>query len=220
MTLPFDTQQFLAVFVAFNAAIWPAQPIAYGFALVAIGALLTRHPWRERIILAILSLFWAWNGIVYQLVYFSPINPAAVGFAALFVVQASLLMWYAIWPGNLLLEIDRSWRSALGALLTVYAAVIYEVLGVIAGHGLMKGPLLGVAPCPTTIFTVGMLLMMRGRPVIRLSVIPVVWALIGSVAAVQLGVPEDFGLTVAGLVLVFALMPRGGPVSGEDRRLA
>ena len=67
----------------------------------------------------------------------------------------------------------------------------------------MQGPMFGVAPCPTTIFTIGMLLLASGSWVAELSIIPFAWSLVGLAAALQLGIPEDFGLPVAGLVLLF-----------------
>jgi hypothetical protein len=96
---------------------------------------------------------------------------------------------------------------AAWALIT-YAAVIYELLGYVAGHGLMNGPLFGIAPCPTTIFTVGVLLVTRGRLALLLSIIPVLWALIGTSAALFLGVPEDLGLAVSVIVLLAVVAGR------------
>jgi hypothetical protein len=57
----------------------------------------------------------------------------------------------------------------------------------------------GVAPCPTTIFTFGVLLM-TVRPLPWWFVaLPLIWAAIGSTAAVMLAVPEDLGLLVSGV---------------------
>jgi hypothetical protein len=205
MNLPFDAHQFLAVFAAYNEAIWPAQLIAYGLGFAALGALLTSHPVRERVILAVLSLLWVWNGLVYQLVFFSPINPMAKVFATLFVVQAMLFGACAIMVSDLKFKVQSNWRSFVGLTFIVYAMLIYEMFGDIAGHGRLKGPLFGVAPCPTVIFTIGLLLQAHGRSVAWLSLIPIVWALIGGSAAVLLNIPEDFGLAIAGGVLVIGL---------------
>ena len=82
----------------------------------------------------------------------------------------------------------------------------------------MAGPMFGVAPCPTTIFTIGMLLLARGKWVARLSIIPILWSLVGLAASWQLGIPEDFGLPVVGICLVIALIlekPRA-PAEGAD----
>jgi hypothetical protein len=90
--------------------------------------------------------------------------------------------------------------------LVAYALLVYQLLGVIAGHGLMKGPLFGVAPCPTTIFTVGLLLLGQGRALIALASVPLIWCAIGTSAAMLLAIPEDTGLGVAGLLLVLSLL--------------
>jgi uncharacterized membrane protein YjjB (DUF3815 family) len=70
-------------------------------------------------------------------------------------------------------------------------------------------PLFGVAPCPTTIFTLGMLLLSNASW--RLFAIPLVWSIIGGSAAVLLGVPQDYGLILAGAVAAIFLITRGRP---------
>jgi hypothetical protein len=67
----------------------------------------------------------------------------------------------------------------------------------------------GVAPCPTTIFTFGILMLAAGPLPLWLAAIPVIWAGIGGTAAVLLNVPEDLGLLVAG-VLGAVLLPFWG----------
>lgn len=205
MDLPFDAQQFLAVFAAYNAAVWPAQAVAYALGLLALAALFTRHPLKERTVLAVLAAMWAWNGIAYHLSFFTSINAAAFGFAALFVLQAAFFALRAFKPGDTCFHVNGAWRSIVALCLVAYALLIYELLGLIAGHGLMKGPLFGVAPCPTTIFTIALLLLGKGRSVKWLAVIPLTWAIIGTSAAILLGIPEDLGLGVAGGILALSL---------------
>jgi hypothetical protein len=61
MVLPFDAQQFFAVFAAYNAAIWPAQVVADAVGLVMGVGVVLRHPQRERGVLAGLAAMWAWD---------------------------------------------------------------------------------------------------------------------------------------------------------------
>jgi hypothetical protein len=65
------------------------------------------------------------------------------------------------------------------------------------------------APCPITIFTVGMLLLTVSPVPRSVFVAPAVWGLIGgSSATFQLGVYEDAGLLIAGVIaLVAAILP-------------
>jgi hypothetical protein len=58
----------------------------------------------------------------------------------------------------------------------------------------------GVAPCPTTIFTFGLLLWANKPVPVYILVIPLIWSIIGTMAAVSLQVPQDYGLGIAGIV--------------------
>jgi hypothetical protein len=202
---PFTIEQFLGVFVAYNAAIWPTQIVAYVVGVIAVAAVWSRQPASSRVIPSVLALMWAMNGIGYHYLFFAEINPAAKLFAGFFVVQAILFVANAVVANHIRFEIGRNFRSIAGAAFIIYAMLIYPVLGLWAGHGLIAGPMFGVAPCPTTIFTIGMLLLARGRWIAWLSIIPFLWSLVGLAAALQLGIPEDLGLPVAGVVMVVVL---------------
>jgi hypothetical protein len=206
MSLPFTTDQFLAVFAAYNAAIWPLQIVANALGVLALAALWWRNRFAQRLVLLILALMWALNGVGYHFIFFAPVNPAAKLFAVLFVVQALLFGASALAQDSLGFQIGGDIRSAFGLLVILYSMVIYEALGYAAGHGLMAGPMFGVAPCPTTLFTIGLLMLMRGRLVKWLAVIPLVWAVIGTSAAILLGIREDLGLAAAGMALLIVLV--------------
>jgi Family of unknown function (DUF6064) len=203
---PFTIEEFLAVFAAYNTAIWPIQIVAYCAGLVVIAALWRKWLAASWIIPVILAFLWACNGIGYHYLYFSTINPLAKGFALLFVLQALLFVLASLSAKKLLFVVERNVRSAAGLCLIAYALLIYPILGIFAGHGLMAGPMFGVAPCPTTIFTIGVLLLTRGRWVPWLSIIPILWSLVGLAAALQLGIPEDLGLPIAGAMLIVYLV--------------
>jgi hypothetical protein len=202
---PFTLEQFLGVFVAYNAAIWPLQIVAYALGLIAIAAVWARRPAASRLVSSVLALMWVLNGIGYHFLYFSTINPAATLFAGLFILQAILFATGAMAANGMRFDIGRNLRSFSGVAVIAYAMLIYPLLGILAGHGLLAGPMFGVAPCPTTIFTIGMLMLARGPWVIWLSIIPLLWSLVGLAAAVQLGIPEDFGLPIAGFALIMFL---------------
>lgn len=208
MKIPFTIEEFFALFVRYNAAIWPVQLVAYGLGLVAIALLLADPRRGKPLILGVLAVFWLWNGIAYHWSFFTEINTAAYGFGALFVAQGLLFAATAVMRNSLQFEWVGGLRGLAAWALIIYAAVIYELLGYAAGHGLMNGPLFGIAPCPTTIFTVGVLLIARGRLALLLSIIPVLWALIGTSAALFLGVPEDLGLAASVIVLLAVVAGR------------
>jgi hypothetical protein len=86
--------------------------------------------------------------------------------------------------------------------------LIYPVLGYLLGHGYPSSPCFGVAPCPTTIFTFGLLLW-ADRPPRYLVLLPLIWSIIGFFAAISLGIREDIGLLVAGLAGSGLILFRG-----------
>jgi hypothetical protein len=201
MLLPFTPDQFLAVFAAYNLAVWPVQLVAYLLSLGMVLALLRPTRWTHRIVGAGLGLMWVWTGVAYHALFFAPINKAAHAFAALFVVQGLLFAHAALLRSELRFTRGHGLHAWLGWLLIAYSALIYPLIGV-AGHGYPAMPMFGVTPCPVTLFSLGVLLLAQ-RPVPRrLLVIPLVWALVGGSAAFLLAVPQDWLLIASGLLVV------------------
>ena len=42
----------------------------------------------------VVAILWAWMAIAYHLLFFTDINPMAYLFAAMFALQAALIIWY------------------------------------------------------------------------------------------------------------------------------
>jgi len=63
-------------------------------------------------------------------------------------------------------------------------------------------------PCPTTIFTFGLLLGAEGEGRTRLLPIPLAWSLVGTAGAMTLGVTEDYALIVTGLLSTALIISR------------
>ncbi len=99
--LPFTLDQFLAIFVAYNEALWPAQVLAYGLALLMLVFILWPTKQRSRVVAAGLAAMWLWTGVAYHGMYFSTISAGAWGFAALFVLQGLLFVEAGVLRGRL-----------------------------------------------------------------------------------------------------------------------
>jgi hypothetical protein len=210
MALPFTAEQFFRTFELYNTVIWPIQIIVYVLAGGAVVLSLFRSRYADITIGGILAVMWFWVGIVYHVLFFAAINPAAPLFGVLFIVQGALLQWEGVLRKRLSFHLRPDATGALGALLVVYAMALYPLISHLTGHGYPRSPTFGVTPCPLVIFTLGLLLWTR-RPVPKhLLAVPVFWALAGTFAALALGVYEDLGLTVAALVAVPAIARKGG----------
>ena len=207
--MPFTREQFFELFVAYNAAIWPAEVVAYLLGIAAVLALVRPGRAAGQLISAILAILWLWTGLFYHMVYFARINPAAYVLGALFLAQAALFVLAGVCGSRLAFRSAQKPVKLLGAALIAYALVIYELLGLVAGHGLMQGPLFGVAPCPTVIFTLGVLVLAEPPVPWWLLPIPLAWAVIGTSAALTFGVAEDLGLAVAAVLVLVSLQLAG-----------
>ena len=208
MKLPFTVEQFFQVFAGYNTAIWPMQIVVYALALVTLALVFRPSAWSDRLAAVVLGMYWIWMGVVYHIMYFSPINPAAFVFGAFFIAQG-LLFWY-LGGVQKRLSFEFAARPAplVGVLFILYAMVGYPVLSTILGHGYPATPAFGVAPCPTTIFTFGLLLWATSSLPRYLLIIPFLWALIGTTAAITLDVPADYGLGIAGIIGVVMIVFR------------
>jgi hypothetical protein len=207
MSLPFTQDQFLNVFQNYNNAVSPMQIVFVLLGLTAIYLAARRQSQSDRIIAAILSFFWLWMAVVYHLIFFTAINPAAYLFAFLFALQGALFIFAGLLKGSLSFRYTKNVYGITGAFLLAYALAIYPMLGYLFGHSYPNSPTFGL-PCPTTIFTFGLLLWTDRRVPIYVLVIPLLWSFLGASAASSLGIFEDLGLFVAGVVATVMIVIR------------
>lgn len=206
MNMPFTQTEFKQVFATYNESIWPAQIIAYLFAL-SIMVMISRQSRRTNtLICAILAAYWIFVGIVYHIMHFSTINPAAYAFGVLSVIQGILFIFNGIISDRLRFGYTKGIALWTGLVLIIYSMIIYPLLGGIFGHVYPESPVFGVAPCPITIFTFGILLLTIHKIPKHLLVIPAIWSLIGFTAALKLGIYQDFGLPVSALIAIPILL--------------
>ena len=142
---------------------------------------------------------------MYHLIYFTSINNAAYLFGVLFISQGIIFFYFGSIKNTLQFEIKNDWTGILGFIFVLFALIIYPILVYFFGHTFPSNPTFGL-PCPTTIFTFGLLLFTIKRVAWYLIIIPFLWSLIGFSAAIQLNIYEDFGLGIAGIVGFIVLL--------------
>jgi hypothetical protein len=202
-SMPFTAEQFFGVFSAYNASVWPWQ-FVLALAAAAMAIVAWRRPERaSRSVPAFLAVLWIWSAVAYHLTHFARVNPAAYVFGGLFALQGVLWVWSAA-RGRLHFEAPGGTAWTIGAVGIVYSLVIYPLLGTTLGHGYPAAPTFG-APCPSTIFTLGILLWARPPVPMRLVAIPVLWAVLAAPAALGWGVLEDLGMPLMAVAAVVLL---------------
>lgn len=198
--LPFTIDQFLQVFETYNQSVWPAQIIAYLFGALILLLIIKTREGADKYINWILGTFWIWMGVVYHIFFFTEVNPAAYIFGVIFILQGVAFLVTEMTGVKLRYEFKKDIYSITGIIFILYSIIIYPLLGYSFGHVYPQSPVFGVAPCPTTIFTFGILLQSKAKVPVWLFVIPGLWSLIGFSAAFQLGIYEDVGLIIAGVL--------------------
>jgi hypothetical protein len=128
-------------------------------------------------------------------------------FAALNVVQSIVFLIFGVFKPRLSFHFQADIYGITGWLFILYALIGYPFLGYYLGHIYPKSPTFGL-PCPTTIFTFGVLLWTKARIPKTVLVIPFLWSVIGFSAALTMGIREDIGLLVAGVAGTLLILTR------------
>lgn len=203
MQFPFTHSQFLDVFAAYNLALWPAALLLW---LLTVGAVWQVYRGGQRasqILCGLLALHWAWAGVAYHWLHFRSINPAAGLFGGLFIAEAAVIWWLGVHRTRLTFHWRRDgWGWVAGAFIGF--ALLYPVVGLMAGMAYPRLPSFGV-PCPTTLLTLGAMLLAPRRGARLADVVPLAWAGIGSSAAFTFGIVADWALVLAGGALLIYL---------------
>jgi len=198
--LPFTREAFVALFAQYNLAVWPIQILAYVLGIAMVASLWWRSRTVDRFVAGGLAAMWLWTGIAYHWMHFAAINPAAFGFATLFVLQGVLFIVAAA-RGTLHFGVPDKASAWAGVSLVLYASILYPLVGRLAGDEYPAMPMFGIAPCPVVIFTFGLLLLATTHVSRWLLVVPVAWSLIGGSAAFLLRIPQDWLLLFSGLAV-------------------
>ena len=206
--LPFTPEQFLGTLAAYNNSCWPVA-LALWIATVAAFVLHMTGRRRGEWTFVVVAVQWAWSAVAYHANLFSRINPAAWLFAGMFLLEAGLLMWNGVVQRRLPLSSRRTTSQQLGYGLVAYG-LVYPLIAVFGGDSYPRAPTFGL-PCPVTIITIGLLMLVPNRIPLSVAVVPLLWSAIGGSAAFLLGVRADLALPVAGLVLAARLAKAAAP---------
>ena len=197
--LPFTADVLFASVAVYNRSQWPIHLLAFLLALAAIALTLRPVPHGDRAIAAILTAAWLWTGIGWFYVHFATIDFSAPLYAALFVLEGLLLAWTGLVRDGISFRFRADLSGWTGLALAAAALVGYPLADALAGPGWPGVRLVGLAPGPTAVFTLGLLLLAEGRTPLRLAVLPLLWTLVAGATGWVLGIPQDQALPLAGL---------------------
>jgi Family of unknown function (DUF6064) len=208
--LLFSPRVYWRMFELHNAALWPLPlaMLALGAAMLAL-AILRPHRY-GRLIAILLGILWAWTGWSFLWERYATINWAAAYAALLFALEALLLLV----AGGVLnrLSFDQHGLRRIMSVLLVVLALAYPVLAPLFGRPWQAAEIFGVAPDPTAIATLGLLLLARGTWAILLRLVPLLWCLASAATLWAMNDPQAWiPLVAAVLAAAVAVIPARVP---------
>lgn len=195
----FSLETYYRLFERYNAAIWPG-PIAALILGGAIGAYLRRgaDPRRSRLIAGILAAAWVWIAIAFHATRYATIHRGAGYFAWAFGLEALLLVWAGVFRGGLTFERRGDAAGRAGLAIFLFALLVQPFVGRLFGRGWRQVEIFGIAPDPTAVGTLGILLLTAGRARWELIAVPALWCAFSGATLLAMGTPAGWVMLAAG----------------------
>jgi hypothetical protein len=186
----FSLHSYYRLFELYNRAIWPAQIAALLLGFV-LWFLVRREP--GRLVATILAASWLWVAIVFHAHRYSTLTWTARYFAWGFGLEAALLFGRRLAFENRL----------PGRAIFAFALLVQPLAGLAFGRTGPQIEVFGVAPDPTAVATLGVLLLASGRVRWELLIVPLLWCGISGATLLSMEAREGW-ISIAAAVLAFS----------------
>lgn len=215
--LLFSPRTYHRLIELYNAAIWPLQLVALGLGIAMLMLARNARVRNGRMVAALLAACWLFVAWAFHLRHYATINWVASYYAAAFVAQALLLLWQGAFRGGWSFGASTRLAPFVGRGLVVLALAGQPLLALLAGRRLVEAEFFGVAPDPTAVATLGVLLMLR-RPSVAAMIIPLAWCAISGAFAWAMAARDALVTPLAALlVLAMLVAARSRARSGSER---
>jgi hypothetical protein len=202
----FTLERFLSYAAGYNLELYPVQYLMLGLGLIAILLVIFGTRNSNRFISGILAFFYGWIGIQFYMIFFREFMPVPFVFGLLFITQAIIFILEGSIRNRINFRFETDLNGLAGALLILYAILGYQALEYILGRGYPEILSFGMFPCPTVIFSLGILLWTDKKFPRYILIVPLIHALSGFIPAFIIGIIEDIGLIISGLLILFLLV--------------
>jgi hypothetical protein len=200
--LLFAPRTYYRLFALHNADLWPLHlaVLAVGAGMLAL-AFARQPPWRGRAIAVLLAAAWLFVAWAWLLERYDGINFAGRWFAAAFALQGVLILLAGALGDRLRPEPRAHPAGIAGAAVFAAALVLHPLLSPAFGRGLGAAEVFGLAPDPTAIGTLGLLLLPARVPWLLLP-IPLAWCAVTGLTLWTMEAPDAFVAPLAGLAVL------------------
>jgi hypothetical protein len=204
--LMFSPRTYYRLFELTNADVWPLQFVTLALGVAIVFLIWRPRAWSGRASAAILTGLWLLVAWAYLLERYDTINWAARYFAIAFVLQAALLVWSGVFRNCLILS-ARDTAAKIGLALLIYALALHPLIAPLTARPITQAEILGLAPDPTAIATLGILLA-ADRPLLHLFAIPLLWCLVTGLTLWAMESPEALLAPLLALLTVALAVPK------------
>jgi hypothetical protein len=202
--LLFSPSVYYRQFELHNQVLWPAQIIALALGVALFVLVLRPSPARSRVVAAIFGLLWVWVGWVFVWQRYTTINWAAAYAVPLFMLQGALLLTAAATRNGLDLEKKRGFLRGFALALLAFALFFYPLFAPMLGRSWQAAEIFGIAPDPTALATLAVVILSRLRIRWLLMIVPALWCVIAGATLWAMAAPDFWVAPVFALVAVTA----------------
>ena len=179
--LMFSARTYWRLLELVNRELWPLHLLTGAAGVLVMGCILRPAARTQRLACLVLGASWAWVGWAFHLQRLADIHTGAPYFAAGFALQA-LLLWAMGLRARTFEAAPARWR--IGIAIAGAGVLVYPLLALLDGGGWRRAEVFGIAPDPTAIATLGLLLALRAHPIAWL--IPLAWCVVSSATLMEL----------------------------------
>jgi hypothetical protein len=187
--LLFSSRVYWRMFELHNATLWPLHVLTLAAGALIILLLAWRPGASARWLALILAIPWIFVGWSFLWARYATINWAAAYVAPVFAIEGVLLIVIGSLRDGLIYD-RRGLAGWTGYLILGFALAGAPLLAPLQGRGWASSEVFGIAPDPTAIATLGVLLLARGRLLPLLVPIPILWCLLSGMTLGTMGEPQ------------------------------
>ena len=199
--LMFSPRTYYRLFELHNAAVWPAQLLAIALGIAILALLRRAEVWAGRAVAAILAACWLWVAWAYFFLRYADISLAGRYFAIGFAAEALLIAWVGIVRSRLRFQAPAGTVRTAGVCIFLYALLVHPLLAPFTGRPWLQAELFGVAPDPTAIGTLGVLVTAQRRHW-GLLALPLLWCAVSGATLWTMQSPDAPVLPAAAVLAV------------------
>ena len=205
--LLFAPRTYYRLFELYNAEIWPLHIVALSAGVTILVLMRSRAVWRGRVIAAMLMACWLSVAWAFHWQRYATINWTASYFAVGFAIEALLLTWLGVVRDQLRFDSNPSATARAGVAMFAFALIVQPLLGLLFGREWPQLEVFGIAPDPTAVATLGLLVAASRLHWIALP-IPLLWCLLGGATLWVMNAADAFVLPVVAILVLLLTLRR------------